>query len=248
MIATIARQGTGLARLSVFLCAGRFVTLAAPVNRLDFEGIRIMQRLLPILLAGVCLASVSAQTATDRPSPGGTRVAVVDIGYLLYHHPRANSTGRGELPPPQTQEARQLQTEIKNLEAALRDGDLDNAKQAEYEKRLAAATMRREQLGREVKALVAKKQEDHLVEIWRDMNDAIKAYSTEHHVDIVLGYGEPDERELLREPFPNINRKLQAMDLGSSVLLFSANHADITEPVFRLILEQRRKKLAEQSK
>ena len=60
----------------------------------------------------------------------------------------------------------------------------------------------------------------------------IKTVATHHKIDVVFGYGDPMEKELL-DLFPNVNRKMQAMDTGSTIPLFVTPRADLSEEVVR---------------
>ena len=82
-------------------------------------------------------------------------------------------------------------------------------------------------------------QEDHLVGLFNDIQSAIKAYATEHKIDLVVGYGEPHDKALNRL-FPNINRKMQAMDGGGVVPLFLAPHVDISADLTKLLNKRAR--------
>ena len=48
----------------------------------------------------------------------------------------------------------------------------------------------------------------------------------------VLAYGDPIDKEVL-DRFPNVNRKMQSMDLGGTVPMFISERADITSGVER---------------
>ena len=69
-----------------------------------------------------------------------------------------------------------------------------------------------------------------MLTLWKDVQEGIKNYATQHGIDLVLGYGEPLAKEMLTQ-YPNLNRKMQAMDHGSAVPLFVAPGADISKAV-----------------
>src|SRR5207244_4102201 len=91
---------------------------------------------------------------------------------------------------------------------------------------------RMEDFRRRMEAYLAKSQEDHLVSLWQDIQTGIKTYAIEHHIHIVLGYGDPCDKDLL-DRFPNVNRKMQAMDLGNTIPFFAGRGTDISDPVVK---------------
>jgi Skp family chaperone for outer membrane proteins len=273
MIAMIARQGTGLARLSVFLYAGRFVTLAAPVYRLDFEGIRIMQKSLPILLAGVCLASVSsskgvqtmrhlllaiiilgsatasgsAQPVASKPEPPALRFAVVNVGHVFNEYDKAQAFKKGleQSLAPFKEEAARINNDIKAWEAAIEKKNFGAVSKEEYEERIIEGKRRLEDMSRDIQKLHGKKQEQNLVILWKEVQAGIKTYAEQNNIDVVFGYGDPMDKELL-DLFPNVNRKMQAMDLGSTVPLFVTPRAEIGDAVVKLLNTQYREQKKKQ--
>ena len=58
----------------------------------------------------------------------------------------------------------------------------------------------------------------------------IEAVAKAYGYQIVLGYGDPMEKDILNQ-FPNVNRKMQAMDLGSTVPLYIHGSVDISSIV-----------------
>ena len=58
---------------------------------------------------------------------------------------------------------------------------------------------------------------------------------------LVLGYGDPVDNDAV-DQFPNVKRKMQAMDLGSSLPLFVSPRVDISEYVAELVMQRRREK------
>ena len=84
-----------------------------------------------------------------------------------------------------------------------------------------------EDMSAEISRVLGKQQEDNLVTLWKEVNMGIKAVADAYGYQIVLGYGDPMEKELLNA-FPNVNRKMQAMDLGSTVPLYIHGSVDIS--------------------
>src|ERR1022692_1753245 len=101
-------------------------------------------------------------------------------------------------------------------------------------------------MGADIQQRLGKRQGENLVKLRKDVQAGMKTYAMESGIDLVLGYGDVMETELLNL-FPNVNRKMQAMDLGSTVPLFLAARIDISSGVVHLLnterLEKKDKKL-----
>ena len=93
-----------------------------------------------------------------------------------------------------------------------------HTKQA-YEEKIINGKRQLEDMGRNIQAKLGAKQETNLVTLWKEVQMGIDAVAKDQKIDVVFGYGDPMEKNLL-ELFPNVNRKMQAMDLGSTVPLF----------------------------
>ena len=101
-----------------------------------------------------------------------------------------------------------------------------------------------EDMDTQIRGLLGKKQEDNLVTLWNEVNMGIEAVSKAYGFQIVLGYGDPTEAKLLNQ-FPNVNRKMQAMDLGSTVPLYVHGSVDLSQAIADTLnswLEQNQKK------
>src|SRR5262249_21233390 len=104
----------------------------------------------------------------------------------------------------------------------------------EYERKIIDAKRQLEDMSRDIQAQLGKKQEANLVTLWKNVQAAIKTHALEKNIDIVLAYGDPVDKALL-DLFPNINRKMQAMDQGSTIPLFVSSRVDITDAVVELL-------------
>ena len=77
-------------------------------------------------------------------------------------------------------------------------------------------------------------QEEKLVSLWKEINRGIAVVAKAEGYQIVLGYGDHREKELLNE-FPNVNRKKEAMDNGSIFPLYVHGSVDITQAVVKTL-------------
>ena len=187
-----------------------------------------------ILATGAYFGShLIAQTpggGTAAQQPSGTRVAIVNIGLVFNKYKRAQDF-KNELEEtikPFKAKAKVLTDEMKAWHEASQDPKCDPKLKLQYEGGVRNNQRKLEDMNIEIKTLVGKKQEDNLVTLWREVNMAIEAVSKSQGYQIVLGYGDPMEKDMLNL-FPNINRKMQAMDLGSSVPLYVHASVDLSQ-------------------
>jgi Skp family chaperone for outer membrane proteins len=193
----------------------------------------------------VATIKVSAdKTNAAKPLPAGTtRVAVFNVGVVFNKYERAAA-----IKEEMAQEMKQLQQEAKELtqdlnawQAALQKNDLPAAKKEKYEEMIIYGRRRLEDLSRQARTKVGKTQETSLIVLWKDIREAVKTYSTEHGIQLVIAYGDPKESELI-DLFPNISRKMQTLDHGGSMPFFVAPGVDISEALVELLNRQYREK------
>lgn len=188
--------------------------------------------------------STADRSNAAKPAPSGTtRVAVVNLGVVLTKYERAAA-----LKDEMNQEMKQLQEEAKQLtqdlaawQTALQKNELGGAKKEQYEEKIINARRRLEDMTRIARGKVGKAQEASIIQLWNDVREAVKAYSAEHGIQLVIAYGDPKEASLL-DLFPNINRKMQAIDQGGSAPFLIGPGVDISEAVVGMMNRQYREK------
>jgi outer membrane protein len=185
------------------------------------------------LIAGAYSSNyLFAQGGGGAPAPAaqaGTKIAVVNIGEVFNKYKRAQAF-KADLEAtlnPYKDKGKKLADQIKNLEDELRKPQLDPRTAAQYQDTIKAHKRTLEDMSAEIQRLLGKKQEDNLVTLWKEVNMGIDAVAKAYGFQIVLGYGDPMEKALM-DQFPNVNRKMQAMDLGSTVPLYVHGSADIS--------------------
>ena len=188
-----------------------------------------------VLLAGGALCSyVFAQggpAPAAQPQPG-TKVAVINIGHVFNNYNRAKAF-KLQLEKdfePYKSKAKKLTDEIKQWEDDMRKPGVppkDVEVRQEYIKRNKREL---EDLSIEMQRVLGKKQEENLVTLWKEVNMGISKVSEAYGFQIVLGFGDPLDKALM-DLFPNINRKMQAMDGGASVPLYVHASVDLSHAV-----------------
>ena len=191
---------------------------------------------------------VFAQTGATKPRPttvavaaekpaGTTRVAVINLGYVLNKYDRASAIKeemQAEL-SKMREEAKKQMENITLWQGALQKNEFKDGTKEQYEEKLINARRRFEDLNRLAQTKLGKAQQTQLVTLWSDVHDAVKTYSAAQGIDLVMAYGEPiDKKDVMT--FLNIERKMRGADQGGSVVpFFVGPGVDISEAVVDLL-------------
>jgi Skp family chaperone for outer membrane proteins len=173
----------------------------------------------------------------DKGTKLGTdRVAIVNIGQVFnqYNRPQYMRTDLEKSLGPYKREAKQLTDNIKTWEQEISFGNIENDAKKRNQANIAKAKQRLEEMGVEIARKFGKLQEENLVELFRSVQAGIKAHANRHDIDLVLGYGDVLEKDLLTQ-FPNVNRKMQAMDSGAAVPFALRPQGDISGAVVTIL-------------
>ncbi len=193
-----------------------------------------------VLAAGIAsLAAVAyfgsllwAQQPGAAPAAAGTKVGLVNVGTVFAKYAKAQAF-KEELQKtirPYKDKADKWQKETIQYQEMIRKADFTQYKKEDLEKAILDRKRAMEDMDREVRNLIGKQQEEQLVQLWKEVTTHIRAYGASRGFHIVLGYGDPpDAKEL--DTFPNINRKMQGMDLGGLCALHIAPGLDISDEV-----------------
>ena len=77
--------------------------------------------------------------------------------------------------------------------------------------------------------MVGKKQETQLIQLYREIQTAVQSYAQQNGFHIILGYGDPPQLDPYT--FANVNRRMTAMDMGTSVIMYVPPGLDISQEV-----------------
>lgn len=169
-----------------------------------------------------------APTAQAQP---GTKVAVVNIGYVFNNYKRAQAF-KAQLErdfEPFKAKAKKLTDEMKQWEDDIRAAK-DPKVVENRQENIKRNKRELEDLSVNMQRMLGKTQEENLVTLWKEVNMGISKVSEAYGFQIVLGYGDPLDKALM-DLFPNINRKMQAMDAGGAVPLYVHGSVDLSEAV-----------------
>ncbi len=176
--------------------------------------------------------SGTTQTSTPQ-APAGTRVVgVVNIGYVFNKYVRANQC-RAELEDivkPFKEKGKKLSDEIKYWQEEMQKPSFNPKEREKYDAGIRNNKRQLEDMQIEIGKHIGKKQEDNLVTLWKDVNTGIDAVAKAYGFQVVLAYGDPMEKEPLLQ-YPNVNRKMQAMDLGSTIPMYVHESVDLSRVI-----------------
>ncbi len=184
----------------------------------------------PILAQG-------AAGGTTAPTLPGTRVAVVNIGTVFTSYKKAMffKQEMEETVKPYKVNIETLQKDIFNLKnEAQKPGSKITKEDAEAQ--IVDKQRRIEDFQRQARAVLGKKSEAQLQQLWREINDVIERAAKTNSFNIVLAFGDPaDTSAGGMGDFANINRKLQAIEMGSTSPLYYDRTVDLTGVVVQTL-------------
>ncbi len=167
-----------------------------------------------------------------KPAAGTTRVAVINLGYVLNKYERAavlKEEMQAEV-KKMAEEAKKLAESASLWQMALQKNEFKDGTKEQYEEKLITARRRLEDLNRIAGTKFGKAQQSHVLTLWNDVHEAVKAYSSEHGIELVMAYGDPLQKDAT-STYQNLSRKLQSADMGGTTPFFMAPGVDISEAV-----------------
>jgi Skp family chaperone for outer membrane proteins len=188
------------------------------------------------IIAGLCVAA--PLYGQEEAKLAGTRIAFVNIAQVFHQFSKVNS-GRTtftdwEKLGPYKEKAKKLMEEAKGWEDLLRTGFVALQDVEKYQNAIKKNKRDIEDMSTEISRVLAKHQEENLVTLWKEIEVGVSTVAEAGKYNLVVGYGDPVEENMLYK-FPNINRKMQAMDMGSSVPLYVNANTDLTDLVVQAL-------------
>lgn len=190
-----------------------------------------------LVLVGIAFASQPADPKKDAPfQPGTVRVAVVNVGYVFNNWKKAQAF-KSELEDaarPYNAKAKALQDDIARWEAVIKSGNVEEGGKDDYEKKITRSKRELEDLAAGMRKDLGKKSENNLVALWKEAQTAVSDHADRNGIELVFGFGDPLDKSLM-DLFPNVNRKMNAMDGGAAVPMFVKGRADISVAVTEML-------------
>ena len=184
-----------------------------------------MTWMVAALVGTLCLAGQARAQGT------GTRVAVVNIGVVFTKYEKAKNF-KEEMErdlKPFKDEAEKIKKNVLDYQNAINNPKVPEKDKEQYAAYLRTLKRQLEDLDLEARKKIGKRQEEHLVQLYKEVSAQIQTVASSNGIHLVLGFGEPPNEDLLS--FMNINRKLTGMDMGSTVPLYFNPALDISEHV-----------------
>jgi Skp family chaperone for outer membrane proteins len=191
----------------------------------------VKRTVLALGLSAVIAACGGGRLLPQASAQTPTRVAIVNIGLVFtkYDKAKAYKDQMKKLVDPFQLEGEKLKKEMLAWSEHMKDPKFDPKEKDRYEQGIRANQRTLEDLEVKVRKLVGTTQENQIINLYKEVQSAITAYAKANGIDVVLGYGEQIDGDLYA--FPNINRKMQGMDLGSCNPLFHVPGVDISQQV-----------------
>lgn len=193
---------------------------------------------LTIIAGGAAVLTavyVGSQLLAQQPPispPAQTRVAFVNIVTVFQNYKKA-ATYKEEMEKmlqPIKDKGERLRAEILKWQQDLQNDpkiQADPTLRERYEQGILKNKRDLEDLGREAQRLVGKKNEDQVVQLYKEVNDAVQKHALAQGFHVVLAYGENDKSDKLN--FANISRKVQGMEMGGAIVpMYMAPGLDIS--------------------
>jgi Skp family chaperone for outer membrane proteins len=177
-------------------------------------------------------AGAPAAPAATMPAPAQTRVAFVNIAYVFQKYEKAKfyKTEMDALLKPYKEQIDKLKKDIESWVDQMKKPDFPQKNKEWYEQSIVNHKRKIEDLNREAQGKFLKQTEQQTVQIFKEVKGAVQAYAMANGYHIVLAYAEPIDTD--PDSLPNINRKVQGMDLGGGVCpMFFVQSLDISRAV-----------------
>jgi Skp family chaperone for outer membrane proteins len=169
---------------------------------------------LLILVLPVVAGRTSSQ---PRPAPQAprTRVALLNLAQVFKHYQKVitYTAQNKKIIQPYEEKIRDHKHHIEVLTMELERNDLAEAKRAEYEKKRKDCQRRLEEVDHEAKTLLARRNEEQLVIVYKEVTDASNRHARAQEIDLVMHYSDSPVEDPEHFNVANVNRKIQARGL-----------------------------------
>jgi Skp family chaperone for outer membrane proteins len=169
--------------------------------------------------------------------PAQTRVALVNTVQVIksYHKYKTFEDEQRRLAKPFEEKNKAYQDNLKEWQKVLENPQATPQQKEEAEKQIKERKRQIEDNAGEFKRILAKKSDEQLVQLYREVEDAVKRYAGSNGFHIVLQFDERTNPAEIYTPM-NIQRKIQgSAATGATVPVFIAPGLDITPGVVTLL-------------
>ncbi len=175
-----------------------------------------------------------AQPQGHTAAPAHTRIAFVNVTTVFQNYRKAQvykEEMEKLLEEPRTQ-VKKFREEIEKWKDYLKRRDINQTDREKGEAQIVYRKRKIEDINRQVGKLVGEKQKEQVVQLFKEVNDAVRTHAMTHGFHAVLAYADPDPKKADPFSFKSILRKVQGMEMGAStVAMHIAPGLDISEAV-----------------
>jgi Skp family chaperone for outer membrane proteins len=165
-------------------------------------------------------------------APAQTRIAFVNIAYVFQKYEKAK-VYKGEMDAllkPYKEQIEKLKKDIESWVTQMKDPNFPQKNKEWYEQSIVNHKRKIEDLNRDAQTKFMKKTEEQTVQIFKEVKGAVQAHAVANGFHVVMAFAEPIEGD--PDSLPNINRKVQGMDMGGGVCpMFFVPGLDISRAV-----------------
>ncbi len=198
-----------------------------------------MKRKLTVLIGMLSLATAigvsSVGQAQNPAAPGGgttpqTRIALINLSQVFKGYTKVTNFANENkaLLQPYQDKAKTIQLQIEAHTKELEKKDLAESKRIETEKNLKAWQRQMEDLSNDAKLVFAKKNEEQMLIVYKEVMDVAQRYAGAHGYELVMQYNDVPTNSPEFYSGGNVARKLQA---GACIPMYIAPGLDITQGV-----------------
>jgi Skp family chaperone for outer membrane proteins len=198
-----------------------------------------------VLVAGIAALGVAAyvgsrlgaQTPAAVQAPAQTRIAFVNTVFLIknYHKFKTFDAELQELAKPYEKRDKELRDNMKLWQDTVKKPDCPQAQRDQGEQEIKKRQREIEDNREAAKKVLAKRNDEQIVQLYREIEDTVKRYAGQNGYHVVLQFDERTNPAEIYSPV-NIQRKLQgSAGTGCCVPVHMAPGLDITQPVLAIL-------------
>jgi len=174
--------------------------------------------------------------AAPAAAPAQTRIAVINLLQVIKNYNKAKfyETELEETLKPYRAKAEKLKSDMITWQNYLNDpknASIPPDQRETGEKSITNIKRQLEDLDKEARKAFGKKREVQVVQLYKEVDEAVKRYAVANGFHLVLSFGEPVNASDMFSA-PNIARKLEGIQMGGACMpMYFADGMDISGPV-----------------
>lgn len=189
-----------------------------------------------VLAAGLIATSKGMAVAQTPSPPPATKIGVVNIGYVLTKYNKAIIMKKElELDlEPYKAEAKKISDIMKQHQERLeKSGKLQQAEAESSAKAVRAGQRALEDLDRQVRTLIGKKQESQIVALHKDIHSAVQMHSQHNGFHMIFAFSELSDLDKFSSQ--SVDQKWKLLDWGAAIPYYVQPGLDISDEILERI-------------